>query len=168
MPNTTKSGRRVDARVSAAPVSAPVIVNISRNMPILRFVIRSRTYADAAPLEVAITETALIAIARLMSTPSRVSTGTRTTPPPMPLIAPTKPAVTETAKTTPNDSGIGSARAVRDHRARTERNADRERARGGAVDGTTTRDAQGEAAGREDVVSARHLASSTTSCRYVA
>lgn len=94
-----KSTRVPDASVIDAPTSAPPIVNISRNMPILTFVMWSRTYADAAPLEVAITETALIAIARLMLRPQSVRTGMRTTPPPMPLIAPTKPAAVDNAST---------------------------------------------------------------------
>ena len=40
-----------------APVIAPVVVAISSNIATRRLVIRSRTYAAAAPLEVAITDT---------------------------------------------------------------------------------------------------------------
>jgi hypothetical protein len=74
------------------------MVNISRNMPTLRFVTWSRTYAAAAPLEVAITDTVLTAMARLMSSPARVSAGIRTTPPPMPAMAPTRPATKESRR----------------------------------------------------------------------
>ncbi len=47
----------------AAPIMAPMVVPVSRNMPILRFVIRSLTYVAAAPLEVAIIETMLAPMA---------------------------------------------------------------------------------------------------------
>ena len=82
----------------AAPISAPTIVNISRNMPIFRFVKWSRTYAAAEPLEVAMTEMMLTAIAFLIGKPKRVRNGMRTTPPPIPLMAPTKPATIEMEK----------------------------------------------------------------------
>ncbi len=49
----------------------------------------SRTYAAAAPEEVATTETRLAPIAYRISTPSRrVSAGVTTMPPPRPVIAP--------------------------------------------------------------------------------
>src|SRR5436309_14679016 len=91
------SGRRAAAMVIPAPASAPTIVNISRNMPAFRFVMRSRTSADAAPLLVAMTETVLMAMACLMSMPKRVRPGTSTIPPPIPLIAPMSPARMDTA-----------------------------------------------------------------------
>ena len=75
-------------------------------MPTLRFVSRSRTYADAAPLDVAITETMLIAIACFTSRPTYVSTGTSTTPPPMPLMDPTNPATIATRRRDPADTGV--------------------------------------------------------------
>src|SRR5436309_10083038 len=91
------SGRRAAAMVIPAPASAPTIVNISRNMPAFRFVMRSRTSADAAPLLVAMTETVLMRMACLVSMPNRVRPGPSTTPPPIPLIAPMSPARMDTA-----------------------------------------------------------------------
>src|SRR5437016_5657698 len=49
------------------------------------------------------TETMLIAIARLMSMPKKVSAGMSTTPPPIPVIAPTSPAISETSRSRGND-----------------------------------------------------------------
>ncbi|MMZ64718.1 hypothetical protein D1872_270690 [compost metagenome] len=46
-----------------APVMAPTVVAISRNMPTLKLVIRSRRYATAEPLDVAMTEIMLAPIA---------------------------------------------------------------------------------------------------------
>lgn len=54
------------------------------------------------------TETMLMAMARRMSRPSMVSAGTRITPPPMPLIAPTKPARMDTAKSSGIDTPSGT------------------------------------------------------------
>ena len=81
------------------------MVNISRNIPTFKFVMWSRTYAEADPLEVAITDTMLIAIARLMSTPRKVSAGMRTTPPPIPAMAPTRPATVEMKRRSASDIG---------------------------------------------------------------
>ena len=44
------------AATAKAPQTAPTVVAISRNMPIRMLEKPSRTYAAAAPLEVAITE----------------------------------------------------------------------------------------------------------------
>src|SRR5262249_55244341 len=61
---------------------------------------RSRTYAAAAPLEVAITETIDAPIARRMSTPrNSVSAGTTIIPPPSPSSDPRNPATSEIAPT---------------------------------------------------------------------
>src|SRR2546425_4903639 len=49
------------------------------------------------------TETMLIAIARLMSMPKKVSAGMSTTPPPIPVIAPNSPAISETSSSRGND-----------------------------------------------------------------
>lgn len=75
-----------------APITAPGTVNISRYIPILTLERRSRTYADAEPLEVAIVDIMLAAIAYLIGIPIRVSTGMRMIPPPIPVIAPNIPA----------------------------------------------------------------------------
>src|SRR5258705_517539 len=53
---------------SAAPASAPIVVATSRNSPIRTFVYPSRTYAAAAPDEVAITDTSDAPIAYRRST----------------------------------------------------------------------------------------------------
>ena len=54
---------------------------------------RSRTYAAAAPLEVAMTETMEAPMAKRMSMPkSRVSAGTTMMPPPSPSSEPSSPA----------------------------------------------------------------------------
>jgi hypothetical protein len=89
-----------ETSVIAAPASAPTMVNISRNMPTLRLVIQSLTYAEAEPLDVAMTETILTAMAYLMSIPNNVSTGMRIMPPPIPLMAPMNPATIEIKKRT--------------------------------------------------------------------
>ena len=47
-----------------APTIAPVVVNKTRKVPTLMFEILSFTYADADPLDVAITETMDAPIAR--------------------------------------------------------------------------------------------------------
>src|SRR5438445_4097779 len=52
------------------------------------------------------TETMLIAIARLMSMPKKVSAGMSTTPPPIPVIAPTSPAISETSRSRGNDTRL--------------------------------------------------------------
>src|SRR5207247_10381413 len=91
--------------------SAPRMVNISRNMPTFRFVMWSRTYAEAEPLEVAMTDTMLTAIARLISIPKNVGAGMSTTPPPIPLIALTRPATTATIRMSSNDMGGASGPA---------------------------------------------------------
>src|SRR4029077_6553404 len=59
------------------------------------------------------TDTMLIAMARLISTPRTVSTGMRTTPPPMPAMAPTRPATEETKRRSASDTGEGSEREAR-------------------------------------------------------
>ena len=75
---------------------APVVVPSSSSMATRRLVRRSRTYAAAAPLEVAITDTMEAPMAYRMSMwYSRVSTGTTTMPPPSPTSEPKKPATTE-------------------------------------------------------------------------
>src|SRR3569833_3849101 len=62
----------------------------------------SRTYAAAAPDEVAITEMSDTPIAYRMSTWKKtVSSGTSTTPPPSPVSAPSRPAVSEPKKRSP-------------------------------------------------------------------
>jgi hypothetical protein len=62
-------------------------------------VIRSRTYAAAAPELVAMTLTMLAPIASRMSTPNRmVRAGITRMPPPTPASAPITPARTETEK----------------------------------------------------------------------
>lgn len=89
---TTRWGRRA---VRVAPTRAPEVVATSRSMPRRRLVNPSRTYAAAAPLLVAITETREAPRASFRSTPKRrVSMGTKTTPPPRPVRAPTKPPST--------------------------------------------------------------------------
>src|SRR5271155_438100 len=78
---------------SAAPESAPIVVAISRNIPTRMLEYPSRTYAAAAPEDVAITDTSAAPMAYRMSTPnSSVSIGTITTPPPNPVSAPKNPA----------------------------------------------------------------------------
>lgn len=79
-----------------APITAPIVDPISKNIPILRFVILSRTYAEAEPLDVAITETMLAPMAYWMGTPKiNVRAGTTRIPPPTPTRAPIRPATTE-------------------------------------------------------------------------
>ncbi len=81
---------------STAPVSAPTVVATSRNIPTRTFVNPSRTYAAAAPDEVAITDTSEAPIAYLRSMWKRsVIIGTTTSPPPSPVSAPSSPAPKE-------------------------------------------------------------------------
>ncbi|GAB4237852.1 MAG: hypothetical protein Kow0049_24020 [Stanieria sp.] len=62
---------------------------------------------DAAPKEVAITDTREAPTAYLISTPKiAVNRGTITTPPPKPVSAPTKPAVKEQTQTSNENSKI--------------------------------------------------------------
>ena len=83
--------------LTTAPTIAPVVDPISRNIPIRRLVMWSRTYAAAEPLDVAITETMLAPIAYWIGTPKRsVSAGTTRMPPPTPTSAPISPATTDT------------------------------------------------------------------------
>ena len=83
-----------------APVIAPSTVPISRNIATRRLARRSRTYAAAAPLEVAMTEMIDAPMASRMSTPrSRVSAGTTIIPPPKPSSEPRTPAMKEMATT---------------------------------------------------------------------
>src|SRR5207244_11920651 len=58
------------------------------------------------------TETMLIAIARLMSMPKKVSAGMSTTPPPIPVIAPTSPAISETSRSRGNDTRLRRRDAI--------------------------------------------------------
>src|SRR5260370_42240540 len=86
-----------------APRSAPSVVTTSSAMPSLRLVSRSRMYADAEALLVAITATMLAPMANRIGMPSRsVNTGTMMMPPPNPRIAPPIPAPTETRKIAKN------------------------------------------------------------------
>ena len=81
-----------------APQIAPIVVAISRNMPTRRLVMWSLTYAAAAPLEVAMTETIETPIGDLRGDGTRktsVSSGTTKTPPPRPTSEPTSPATIE-------------------------------------------------------------------------
>jgi hypothetical protein len=79
-----------------APVRAPIVVAISKNMPTRTFVILSLRYVTAEPLEVDITDTTPAPMAYLISTPnSKVSTGITIIPPPRPRSEPKKPASTE-------------------------------------------------------------------------
>src|SRR5262252_5822792 len=79
-----------------APKSAPSVVAISRNIPILILEKPSFTYAAAAPDDVAITETSDAPTAYRISTlNTRVKNGTSTTPPPSPVSDPRKPAVND-------------------------------------------------------------------------
>ena len=75
------------------PTIEPSTEPISRNIPILRLVILSLTYAEAAPLEVAIVEMMLAPMAYSIGTPKPiVSAGTTRMPPPTPTIDPMRPA----------------------------------------------------------------------------
>ena len=88
-----------------APTKAPIVVATSRNIPIRRFVKPSLIYADAAPQEVAITDTSEAPTAYRMSTPNtEVKRGTMTTPPPKPVSDPKKPAVNEPIQTSKENS----------------------------------------------------------------
>src|SRR5947209_7037388 len=69
------------------------------------------------------TETMLIAIARLMSMPKKVSAGMRTTPPPIPVIAPTSPAISETSSSRGNDIATPASRRDRSRRHSTHQSA---------------------------------------------
>src|SRR5438067_1166063 len=84
-----------------APESAPRLVAISRNIPTRMFEYPSRTYAAAAPDEVAMTETSDAPTAYRRSTPrTMVSSGTITTPPPSPVREPRNPAASDAPPTT--------------------------------------------------------------------
>src|ERR1700745_1186205 len=84
---------------TTVPADPPSVVATSRNIPTRTFEYPSRTYAAAAPLDVAITDTSAAPIAYRMSTPNTiVSNGTITTPPPSPVSAPKKPAATAPTK----------------------------------------------------------------------
>jgi hypothetical protein len=82
-------------------VIAPEVVPNSRNIATRRFASRSRTYAAAAPLDVAITEMIDAPMASRMSMcNSSVSAGTTIIPPPSPSSDPRNPAPNEMAATT--------------------------------------------------------------------
>src|SRR6185503_19862692 len=81
---------------------APAVVATSRNMPMPTLENPSRTYAAAAPDEVAMTEMSDTPIAYRMSTWKKtVSSGTSSTPPPSPVSAPRSPAVSDPKKRRP-------------------------------------------------------------------
>src|SRR5579885_3774451 len=97
-----------------APQIAPIVVAISRNIPTRTFEYPSRTYAAAAPDDVAITETSAAPIAYLISTlKSSVSIGTITTPPPSPVSAPRNPARNDPAKISALNSAVFNAAPLR-------------------------------------------------------
>lgn len=76
-----------------APATAPVVVAISRNIPMRTLVIPSFIYAAAAPEDVAIDVTNAAPTAYLISTPNpRVKIGITITPPPKPVSEPINPA----------------------------------------------------------------------------
>ena len=77
--------------VIVAPMMAPTLVNISRNMAIRTFAILSLTYADAEPLDVAITLTMPEAIASFTGMPKSTMIGMRMLAPPSPVREPMKP-----------------------------------------------------------------------------
>lgn len=82
-----------------APDIAPMVVAISRKMPILIFEIPFFTYEAAAPEEVAITAIREVPTAYFISTPKpNVSSGIIITPPPKPVKDPNKPAANELLK----------------------------------------------------------------------
>lgn len=91
----------IEARIkvdTTAPEIAPKVVAISRNIPTLIFVILS--YAEAAPLDVAMTEIILAPTAKwMLICNSNVRAGTIITPPPKPKSEPRKPAAIENRKT---------------------------------------------------------------------
>ena len=80
--------------VILAPIIAPLMVKISRNMATLILVILSLTYDEAEPLEVAIMLTMEEAIATFTGTPNKTRTGIKTLAPPNPVSDPRKPTAT--------------------------------------------------------------------------
>jgi len=75
------------------PVSAPMVVAISRSIASFRLVIRCSTYDDPPAFDVAITETMLAATATFIGKWNiNTITGTMNTPPPTPSSAPKNPA----------------------------------------------------------------------------
>ena len=84
------------ARISA-PDIAPVVVAISKNIPAFILMILSLRYAEAAPDDVAITDTILAPIAVLISMlNSKTSIGIIIIPPPTPTNDPIIPAIIDT------------------------------------------------------------------------
>ncbi len=71
-PSRTSRNDGATAAARRAPPTAPLVVASSRNIPIRMSVIRSRTYAAAAPELVAMTLTMLAPIARRTSKPNRI------------------------------------------------------------------------------------------------
>ena len=81
------------APVKRAPIIAPIVVKISKNIATRRFKTSSRKNAIVDPELVAITAIMLAPIAYLISIPSaNVTIGVMIIPPPIPKIAPITPA----------------------------------------------------------------------------
>ena len=84
--------------VIVAPIMAPMLVNISRYMAIFILASLSLTYADADPLDVAITLIRPDAIASFIGSPKKTRMGTRMLAPPKPVSDPTKPTGIQTIR----------------------------------------------------------------------
>ena len=75
------------------PATAPTVVATSRNMPRRMLVMPRLTKRSAPSMDVAMTQTMLVAMAVLIGTPkASVSMGTMMMPPPTPSMLPNTPA----------------------------------------------------------------------------
>src|SRR5574338_997032 len=100
IPNVTATTLAETNPARYAPDIAPIVVAISRNIPILIFEMPFFTYDAAAPEEVAITDIREVPTAYFISTPNpSVNNGMIITPPPKPVNDPNRPAANELLKT---------------------------------------------------------------------
>src|SRR5262245_43683275 len=98
-PKPTNSHEVGTPLATTAPRIAPKTVATSSSIPIRTFVYPSRTYAAAAPDEVAMIATSDAPIAYLRSIPNASTiSGIRMTPPPSPVSDPTSPASADDAR----------------------------------------------------------------------
>jgi hypothetical protein len=88
---------------------APMMVNISRYIASLMFVILSFTKDEAEPLEVAIIATIPHATASLKGKPSKTKIGVRMLAPPRPIRDPTRPTAIDSRSKVTMSSMLFSA-----------------------------------------------------------